>query len=195
MQSKQSWQQNSQEMLWGNWIVPSIILGSHGDPKSRGQSRALRGGRISHQETHTRLQPQLATLLTSKKVTPNTGYFKVLCQTGLTHFGGCTFSVCWRQGSFLVHLMRHKWEHWPSITNMARMGEEQYLYDLPLKRCQAGARNLMATTAATAHKEKPQTCARARQESRAIPREEQEKLTWKRCHLAWFAQVLETTCA
>lgn len=66
------------------------------------------------------------------------------------------------------------------------MGEKQQLPDLPWKIYQTGARNLMATTATTAQQERPQTCAGAKRGSGAVPREEQAKLTWKRCLLAWW---------
>lgn len=62
------------------------------------------GGTTSHSETHavTRFfaqvwtnHPNLATKFF--KVTPNTVCLEVLFKTGLTFFGGCTFSICRRQ--------------------------------------------------------------------------------------------------
>lgn len=79
------------------------MVGSHRYPESERSERSLPGRRYQknkHTLTHPLAQlwanhPNLATNFL--KVTPNIEHLKVLFKTGLTLFGGCTFSICWRQ--------------------------------------------------------------------------------------------------
>jgi len=144
-------------------------------PNPGRQSSALQSSTASRSETPAQRQ-------NFKIVARDTGYLNMLFKADLTHFGGCTFSLCWRWGSSLVCQARHNrsvnhplqtWQGWEQSSS--------YLL-FPEKNCEMGLRNLMA---ATSQQERPQTCMGQKWGSRAIPREEQEKFTWIRHLLAW----------
>lgn len=68
-QSRQSREQNGEEILRGSRIVTGIVVGSHGHPESEGQSRAIQGSTAHRSETRTRLRPWLATVHNSGPTT------------------------------------------------------------------------------------------------------------------------------
>lgn len=144
----------------------------------KGQRGAFRGGTTSHTEKHTLTHPlaqpwashpNLATNVL--KVTPNTEHLKVLFKTGLTLFGGCTFSVCWRQLLSVCQAGQNGIIH--NLLKMRQGLEKSSSYLIsPEKICQTGARKHVASVAATAQQKRPPTCMGAKRGSSTIPREQ-----------------------